>query len=311
MTVSTITGSPLGVQLYRTNSPHLDTVPPASHFGLMNLRHWGVFISGTASSFKVDYNFNGYPGIIAPSALTWTAGSTNAPVGTVLSNIATTSRHLILSSKAPQIEFKLLSPTDSATVVLQGNGAQTIDFTWENPGLDASTRYSWKIDKVTGNFSPALITLPSNNGGKDTMLTFTYSRLDSVLNYISMPQGHTRYYKWTATSNSGLSASEPHYALFTRGTLGLKVWPMIRGIEVYPTMVSNDFVSYTYKGLEGLNGSIKIFDMNGKLIQETLFTANSGETQKINLSKLHSGSYILRFDSGDKTFVQPIEVLNN
>ncbi|MGB0851104.1 MAG: LamG-like jellyroll fold domain-containing protein [Bacteroidia bacterium] len=317
MTVSSIGGAPAGIQLYMTDSPHGDTAAPSTHFSLMNQRHWGVFSSGAISSYKVDYDFNGYPNIIAPSALSlahktgnsgWTASTTNPPTGTVISSIPTESQHIILSSLSPQVAFYLLSPVDSAAVVLQGNGIQTVTFSWENPGLDASARYDWMIDKITGTFSPPQMALASDNGGKDTTMTFTYYRLDSVLNYISLPQGHTRWYKWSATTKQGLIAIEPFYCEFTRGTLGFKKYKILQGIEVYPTIIENGEANYFYSGLEGLVGNIEIRDISGKLIDQLPFTANKGETQTLNLQGLVSGTYFLKFESSGKIHVETIEI---
>jgi len=70
ITVSSVAGSPDGVQIYRVDEAPNVTTPPSGWDKLDPLRYWGVFvIGGSSPTYTVTYNYDGHPGIADESAL--------------------------------------------------------------------------------------------------------------------------------------------------------------------------------------------------------------------------------------------------
>lgn len=315
MTVSNISGSPAGVQLYLVNGSHPDSTAPTGVFGLMNDRYWGVFLSGgTTPGYKLDYDFTGYPGILSASALrllyktggpTWTLSPT-APASGKLSLTANATRQYVLGTLAPQVNFHLHSPADSSQLTLQGWGAQTITYVWEKVATKTPEIYHWYFDAVGGNFNPPKAKLKSDNGGSDTTFTLSYFRMDSVLNISSLAKGQSRYFKWTVKTDNGLEAVEPFYARYTRGTIGLKEWTAIEGFEIFPTVISGESVNYHYSGPDPIQGSIEVMDVNGRLLLIRPFHVNGPEKGQLELGHLPEGTYLLKIGNDSRAFVARI-----
>ncbi len=318
MTLSNVTGTPDGMFLYHTDGAHLDTTPPVNHFSLMNKRYWGVFQSGSSQGHQIDYNFNGYPGVISANALklAYKSGTglwkeaTTTTIGTNISYPATGSKQYILSSSAPQVVFGLKSPADSSQLVLQGWSAQTATFKWQNPGLKSSERFEWHLDKVTGSFNPSQVNQPSNNGGKDSVFTISYAKLDSLLNFISMPQGHTRYYKWTVKTQSGLEATEPRYIEITRGTLRLREVPVLEEVKVYPTLVDQGQLKIENLGLQPIKGTVEIIDRSGQTLISSQLNSNASEVKTLDVNQLPPGNYFVKVNCEYRVVVEPISILS-
>ncbi len=317
MTVSNVAGAPAGIQLYMVDGSHPDSIPPTGVFGLLNSRYWGVFVSGgTAPSYKLDYDHTGFPGILSSGALrllyktgaAWTLSPT-PPAGGKLSLTANASRQYVLGSLSPQVTFNLRTPTDSSQINLQGWGAQTITYSWDKVETKSQETYWWYFDAVNGNFSPPKAKLIADNGGTDTTFTLNYWRMDSVLNISSLPKGQARYFKWTIRTVNGIEAAEPFYARYTRGTIGLDEWRMIKGFEIYPTSTSAETVKYDYTGRDPIRGNIEIMDMNGRVLKTSNININGPEKGIIEMGSLPSGTYLIKIGDEEKAFIGKITKL--
>jgi len=101
------------------------------------------------------------------------------------------------------IPFSLVSPPNNSTVVTSAFNSAPINITWRKSG-DAVT-YKWKygsaLDTKTGK--AAILTLPSNNGGYDTVLTVINSALDGVLAGLGIAPGDSSAAQWTVYTYSG------------------------------------------------------------------------------------------------------------
>ncbi len=311
MTVSNVAGSPAGIQLYMVDGAHPDSVPPATVFGLLNDRYWGVFVSGgTSPSYKLDYDHRGFPGVLSANALrllyktggAWTLSPT-APLNGKITLTANASRQYVLGSLAPQVTFNLRSPADSSQINLSGWGAQTITYAWDKVATKTPETYWWYFDAVTGNFSPPKAKLKADKGGADTTFTLSYWRMDSVLNISSLPAGQARYFKWTVETANGIRAAEPFYARYTRGVLGLDQWEMIKGFELFPTVTSAEVINYNYSGRDPIRGSVEILDMNGKLLKTSPIAINGPEKGTIEMGNLSAGTYLIKIGNDEKAFI--------
>ncbi len=317
MTVSNVSGAPAGIQLYLVNGSHPDSIPPTGVFGLLNSRYWGVFVSGgTSPSYKLDYDYRGFPGVLSSGALrllyktgaAWTLSST-APAGGKISLTANTSRQYVLGSLAPQVTFNLRLPADSSQINLQGWGAQAITYSWDKVATKTPETYWWYFDAVGGNFSPPKAKLIADNGGADTTFTLNYWRMDSVLNISSLPKGQSRYFIWTIQTANGIQAAEPFYARYTRGTIGLDEWKMIKGFELYPSSTTGQTVNYNYTGHDPIRGNVEVMDINGKLLKTTVININGPEKGTIEMGSLPTGSYLIKIGNEERAFIGKITKL--
>lgn len=311
MTVNTITGSPAGVQLYMVDGNHPDSAAPVGIFNLLNKRYWGVFVSGgTSASYKLEYDYRGFPGVLSTAALrllyrtgaAWSL-SPSLPLNGKIALTANASRQYVLASTSPQVTFNLRTPTDSSQINLSGWGAQTITYAWDKVATKTQETYWWYFDAVTGSFSPPKAKLKADNGGADTTLTLSYWRMDSVLNISSLAVGQARYFKWTVQTANGIQAAEPFYARYTRGTLGLDQWEMIRDFELFPTVTSGQVIHYHYSGRDPIRGSVEIMDMNGKLLKTIPVSINGAERGTIEMGNLPAATYLIKVGNNEKAFI--------
>lgn len=99
--------------------------------------------------------------------------------------------------------FSLVSPPDNFTLVTSAFNNSPVNITWQKSG-DAVT-YKWKYGSAlnTKSGKAAILTLPSNNGGYDTVLTVINSALDGVLAGLGIAPGDSSVAQWTVYAYSG------------------------------------------------------------------------------------------------------------
>lgn len=113
-------------------------------------------------------------------------------------------RSIILKRGKPAlIPFSLVSPGDNSTIVTSGFNSSPINITWHKSG--EAVTYKWKYGTALGTKSgkSAILTLPSNNGGYDTVLTVINSALDGVLAGLGIAPGDSSVGQWTVYAYSG------------------------------------------------------------------------------------------------------------
>ena len=119
VTVSSITGSPSGVQIYRVDSAPNVTIPPGNLTQLSTEYYFGVFIAGgTTPTYTLTYNYDGHPGITNESALDLAYRANNATEAWIEGNatLNTTNNTLLLSNQSGT-EYILSSETGNALPV--------------------------------------------------------------------------------------------------------------------------------------------------------------------------------------------------
>ncbi len=80
--------------------------------------------------------------------------------------------------------LRLLTPANGATVVLNAaTPNEPVSITWSasKPGVNTAPTYKWVAALKTGSIDAPILEIPSNNGGKDTKLTLTFSQIDAAL----------------------------------------------------------------------------------------------------------------------------------
>jgi hypothetical protein len=73
------------------------------------------------------------------------------------------------------------------------------------------------------------------------------------------------------------------------------------GMELFPNPASNEV---TVSWANGGNGSIELFDLGGKLV----LTAELGSGNKLNLSGINKGVYLLKLSTQDQSAYKKLMV---
>lgn len=142
------------------------------------------------------YTQNSIPnGMAIP--LQWRVRASAGPDSNIVSNNAPFSISVTKGVIDPS--FDLLTPTNSASLIIGGDSNQTVDITWRsadalfgNPG----SVYSWVYDIN----APGIL---SNNNGADTVLTLSYTEIKNLLNSVGIAVGQSVSLDWTIQAENG------------------------------------------------------------------------------------------------------------
>lgn len=106
--------------------------------------------------------------------------------------------------------FSLVTPANNSRLVAEASNQSTVQINWTKS--QHAIAYKWMIDAASGNFNPALLSLPSTNNGTDTSLTLPVSGIDAFLASTGLKPGDSILTKWTVraygASNDSLNATQ-------------------------------------------------------------------------------------------------------
>ena len=186
--------------------------------------------------------------------------------------------------------FALLTPANNSRVVVKDADPTPITIIWEKS--TGATRYVWVLDLQSGNFSKPLLTLQSNNNGKNNDLTLTSGAISSALAGLGVTSGDSVSLKWAVKAyqegHDSLIAVMPFNIKFVRfkATTNVETLNLAKNIKIYPNPVV-DFMNLM--NTTGIDLDFQITDLKGQL----LFEGKVSEMAKIDLSYLSSGLYIV------------------
>jgi hypothetical protein len=114
--------------------------------------------------------------------------------------------------------FALQAPVNNARVVVKDADPTTVTITWDK--ATGATRYVWLLDLPSGDFKKPLLTIPSNNSGKNNDLTLTSGAISSALAGFGVALGDSINLKWVVKayqeSHDSLIAMMPFNVKFIR-----------------------------------------------------------------------------------------------
>lgn len=112
--------------------------------------------------------------------------------------------------------FNLISPSNNASVTVAAGSTDVINIVWS--AANAAT-YKWMATLPIGSFTSPLLVNPSNNAGKDTVLSLTSGLLDGILANAGLKPGDSIQLKWTVFGYLGvdsLKASQDFFITLKR-----------------------------------------------------------------------------------------------
>jgi hypothetical protein len=203
--------------------------------------------------------------------------------------------------------FVLQTPANNARVVVKDADPTPITITWEK--ATGATRYVWLLDLPSGDFKKPLLTILSNNNGKNNDLTLTSGAVSNALAGFGVALGDSVNLKWIVKayreSHDSISAVSSFNIKFVRfkeatnvGSLSLE-----NNVKIYPNPVI-DFLNLT--NTTGKNLDFQIIDLKGQI----LLDGKVSENAKIDVNRLTSGVYIFNLYS-DKDAIRHLFLKSN
>ena len=147
----------------------------------------------------------------------------NAPVNDSL-KATNGPRAITLKRQKPALTpFSLVFPPNNTTVVTSVFNSSPINITWTKSGAGAKYKWKYGTGLESKKTTAAILTVPSNNGGFDTVLTVVNSALDAILAGLGVAPGDSSVGQWTVYAYSGsdsLKASQTFNITFKRQAKG-------------------------------------------------------------------------------------------
>ena len=200
-------------------------------------------------------------------------------------------------------DFALQTPANNARVLVKDADPTPITITWEKS--TGATRYVWLLDLPSGDFKKPLLTIPSNNSGKNNDLTLTSGAISSALAGFGVSPGDSIGLKWVVKayreSHDSLIAMMPFNIKFIRfkEITNVETLNLSNNIKIYPNPVI-DYLNLT--NTTGKNLDFQIIDLKGQKLFEGKVSGNA----KIDLNSLTSGVYIFNIYNESGSLRYPI-----
>ncbi len=125
----------------------------------------------------------------------------NAPANDSLKSANGPFAITLKRQKPPLTAFNLVSPPNNFTLVTSAFNNSPVNINWTKSGSGAT--YKWKYGTALKNPKAAILTVPSNNGGFDTVLTLVNSGIDAILSGLGIAPGDSTSGQWTVYAYSG------------------------------------------------------------------------------------------------------------
>jgi hypothetical protein len=210
---------------------------------------------------------------------------------------------------APLSSFALVSPANATSLTVKPAQPDLVNITWRKSTAGTlPVTYTWIAILPGGNFSAPTLALPSNNAGKDTVLTASYGAIDALLASQGLNPGDSANLQWAVLAQADaqtLLSSENRLITLKRfkdpvnSTLGLQ----LRSFDVYPNPSTG---AVTLQFAEAMSGkaSISVIDANGRVVMQR--NAAAANTMHLNLDSLSNGIYWIQVQSDNALYMQRI-----
>ena len=276
--------------------------------------YWGTSLTGNVN---IDFTTN--------NGTSWQTIQNNVPAAQRIYNWTIPNGPNILQNKirilsstnantgdTSDLSFRILLKLNTITPVypamltrvsLSPNSTEVQDFKWTSSGTEPSIRYNFKIKKLSTSTE---YSYQSNNSGRDTVITFRKSFLDSLAGSFGTIGDSVRC-SWKAVSYNGVDSAVSGNLIvtFVRTTVGIN---MISSIVPEKFSLENNYpnpfnpeTNIKFNIPKATSVELKIYDSKGSeistLVNEKL---QSGSYQfNFNASGLPSGVYLYRLRTAE------------
>jgi starch-binding outer membrane protein SusE/F len=154
-------------------------------------------------------------------------------------------------------EFRLTAPASAINLSLNPatpNDPVVITWTAAKPGVNIAPTYKWVVALKTGNIDQPILSLPSDNAGKDTKLTLTTGAIDQALAGLNVGPNATAELIWSVVADNGsvkVRATEVRSITIKRNSDGVTPFLLLgpasstSNIEINPTSTT-DFINFNW-----------------------------------------------------------------
>jgi len=324
ITVSSISGSPDGVQIYRVDSaPNVTTVPSSSGWDKLDPeRYWGIFVVGGSSpTYTITYNYNGHPGITGENDLvlayradnsttSWTdLGATRDTDANTLTKTGQSGTEYILGSTTSD---NSLPVTLTSFTARQDGGAVVLEWVTESEIENLGFIIEKRIDDQNGWDEIASYKTHAELRGQGS----TTSRTEYQFTDATVQPGWTYEYRLTDVDYSGNTKYHYTRSVTIKSANQLLIPETFSLKPAYP----NPFNPYTvipFTLPEAAAVSMRVIDVTGKTV--SLLVNNRGYPAgefsilwngRSNAGiPVASGVYFLQLITGDNIRSQKIVLL--
>jgi len=208
---------------------------------------------------------------------------------------------------APLSSFALVSPANGTSLTVKPAQPDMVNITWRKSTAGTlPVTYTWVAILPGGNFSSPTLALPSNNAGKDTVLTASYGAIDALLASQGLNPGDSANLQWAVLAQADaqtLLSSENRLITLKRfkenvnSTFGLQM----RGFNAYPNP-SNGLVNMLFS--EQLSGTLNILviDASGRIALSS--SAKADTRVQLALEGLEDGVYWIQVQAENASYLQ-------
>ncbi|WP_308991149.1 SusF/SusE family outer membrane protein [Mariniflexile litorale] len=182
-------------------------------------------------------------------------------------------------------DFSIAEGSASNYVLNSGTPENTIELNWNKaiPGVSKTPTYKVLFFKA-GLETPEFVSFPSNNDGKDNMLTITFANIDEALSAAGYEAGETAELQWQVVATNG-------------------------DVEVSTSKNNIEFVRFSTNGIKNFN---LLLPSNNKVIKADIYGEPNGEvTFSWEAAATTTGSgtivYTLLFDELGGNFSDPLK----
>jgi formylmethanofuran dehydrogenase subunit D len=198
-------------------------------------------------------------------------------------------------------DFNLLTPADGARILITDVMTDEVNITWESTTLGGDpVSYTFKTDTVGGGtFSDPFIDVPSNNGGVDNQLTFTFGQINALLSSYGVAEGDSISFIWTVFASAGgitKEANMPFELKLVRESTVSVNKITTNTLKVYPNPTTS-LVNIDLPSNLSSNAKVSLTNVLGQEVVLNDITRNANSMQ-VNVNHLPNGVYTIKVIDG-------------
>jgi hypothetical protein len=187
--------------------------------------------------------------------------------------------------------FNLVSPADSAVVLIAGSASSLLNITWNRSTFSSAGTVLYNWIGLGG-----VLNFPSNNGGQDTILSLPYSQIEGLFILNGINVGDTVNIPWFVEARVGTASrasTQSRVVRLVRGILsGTPQELILSQVLLFPNPAQDKIT--LVNSMPELR-SVKIINMLGEEVYSS--EVNAVGTSELDVTTFANGSYIVRLET--------------